>query len=346
MTLLYPRLPMSEARALATRIIDEDVTPEQAAHMAATSHPRAAPIATGGAPATAMHLTQLRRDVLADIAALGRRVSDRELDIVMGRSLHSRMECSRADAGSPGVWSFMNLVLLPDLALRRFPHPKLDRLVGAGARSALRRVWLRHDIFGDLLSAGDGRLREDELVGLTERTSMLRNRRLVVAAAREALSRPDRIEAWSREFFKQVRWATGPRLLDVLPESALRQCVHEIAESIPGTGSTALVEPHDATDDKSDGEDTTQLESVVVTTQVLGKYSRTHGVSLEEASRELREMIADFGVASRRWRNTKGIEAIGRDQFMLQFSADGRSFVNYSAGAGGFSWRQHKMRRT
>ncbi|OYO06751.1 hypothetical protein B0O41_0309 [Propionibacteriaceae bacterium ES.041] len=355
MSHVYPRLPTSVARRIATDIIDSQLTPESAQDLVALSHPRAAPIATGGTPVTGKHLAQVREHVLQSINGIGRRASSLDIDLALGEALHTTLQCSRADSGSDGVWNFLTLVLLPDVALRRFPNPKMARLVGAGPRSVLRRTWLRHDVLGDLLSAGSGRLQEDELVGLTERTSMLRNRALVRAVAKEALRREDRTTEWSREFFKRVRWSTGPLLLEILPPDDLAHHVRAIADSVGGVGSTPTVDAEDP-DVAHDGRQgptvstptrvipEIDLRQLTIAATVIRKYTKAHQMSAEQAEAELREMIDDFQGECNRWRNRNGRESVGRDQFSLQMSPDRSMFIGYSAGTSGLTWREHKLR--
>lgn len=232
MSLVYPRLPAAVAEELAAPLIAGEQTVDQAALSAAPRHSRAAPIATGGSPVTESGLELLRESVLSELASLGARSAGGDFDLVVGRALHEGMRISRADAGSGEVWNFLNLVLLPDVVLRRFSQPKRERLIGARPRNALRRLWFRHDVLGDLLIEGPTRLTEDELVGLTERTSLVRNRELARLLAREVMTRPGRSEGWAREYFRRVRWKTGPLLLDVLSDAAVEEMTDEVARQV------------------------------------------------------------------------------------------------------------------
>ncbi|TWG93056.1 hypothetical protein L615_006600000150 [Nocardioides sp. J9] len=78
-----------------------------------------------------------------------------------------------AEAGVAEVWNYLTLVLLPDVALWRWPNPNCDpryeRLLGK-PRNVFRRHWWRAHLLGPELTM---RMREDELVQIVERTATL-----------------------------------------------------------------------------------------------------------------------------------------------------------------------------
>lgn len=354
MSLVYPRIPTAEAVRLAEPMIAGEITELEAAQLAKVRHPRAAPVATGGTPVDEGHLQGVREAVKEELASLGRRASTASIDLVVGRVLHEKLGINRADAGSNEVWSFITLVLLPDVALKRFPHPTRDRLVGAGPRSALRRVWHRQDVLGDLLTEGPSRLSEDELVGLTERTSMVRNRPLARSIARQVIIREDREEAWARDFYRLVRWKTGPLLLDVLQPSTLEEVVADIAlrvdrehgRGVPTNGRDRSAKSIQVVESGQDASMSTRFVvprgrgssalrrpiDIVVTTDVVLQYASAHGVDRSSAEDELRLMIQDFSKSSETWVNKEGQRSFRHDGYLLRTSPDGRSFVHYSAG--------------
>jgi hypothetical protein len=195
--------------------------------LAAAAHPRAAPVATGGRVANSTRITDVREAILQTTEPwrrFGRLLPAQvaAFDLALGRTLHNSLEIIPADAAHTETWSFLTLIVLPDIAVFRFPDMHADRLMG-GQRNVLRRPWIRQEVLGDLLHSAERPLGEDELVGLFERTKLARNwaliRRLAVAIM-EYDGRSSRSD-WVRELNKRVTFATGPRLLDSLSDNEL-----------------------------------------------------------------------------------------------------------------------------
>lgn len=226
---VYPRLPLVFARArideIGAAVGKEGLRGVEA--LVTMGHPRAAPVATGGRVASTSRIADVRTAVLQAVEPwfrLGRISSDQvaAFDLTLGRALHERLEIIPADAAHDEVWSFLTLVVLPDVAVFRFPDMHVDRLIGT-QRNALRRTWTRHEVLGDLLYSTDHPLGEDELVGLFERGNLARNRALVRRLA-TAVLKYDGTAArseWARELYKRVTFQTGPRLLDALSDAEL-----------------------------------------------------------------------------------------------------------------------------
>jgi hypothetical protein len=86
--------------------------------------------------------------------------------------LFDRMGIVVADAANDGVWSFLSLVLVPDVSFWRFPNRReredYERLLGR-PRNVLRRLWWRAYNVGADLGA---RLLEDEAVAILERSAI------------------------------------------------------------------------------------------------------------------------------------------------------------------------------
>lgn len=193
--------------------------------LADVKHPQAAPVPTGGVPAPEHHLALVAEAVRTRVADLQDRegsLSVAEFDRAVGAALHETLDIVPADAASEGVWSFLSLVLLPDVAVRRFPDRHRDRLLG-GPRNALRRPWWHRYVLGELLDVAERPLGEDELVGLLERTKLARRRELVRMLALRILAYPgaDR-SAYARQLIRSTWRHTGPRMLDVLPIGELQ----------------------------------------------------------------------------------------------------------------------------
>lgn len=239
---VFPRLPLVRAKALCEEVIraGQDGGVQALTRMAAAAHPNAAPVPTGGHIASSDEIWSAREEVLAaidpwlDYGALklrdGRSVS---FDVQLGKSLHEALRILPADAAHDGTWSFLSLVVFPDVVAYRFPELHPDRFVGKYPRNALRRVWFRQELLGDLLPKARFPLGEDEATGLFERTALARNRRLAKLLAIEVMSRPEAGRSlWARKLYKRVTFATGPRMLDHLPEDQLQGLIDAAVEEL------------------------------------------------------------------------------------------------------------------
>lgn len=226
---VYPRLPLAFARArineIAAAKASDGLSGVQA--LASLGDPHAAPIATGGHVADTSRIADVRDSVHEAVEqwrGLGRIRQSQvaAFDLALGRTLHEHLEIIPADAAHDEVWSFLTLVVLPEVAVLRFPDMHVDRLIGT-PRNALRRTWTRQEVLGDLLYSTDRPLGEDELVGLFERGALARNRALVrrLAAAVLKYDGASSRSEWARDLYKRVTFQTGPRLLDALSEAEL-----------------------------------------------------------------------------------------------------------------------------
>lgn len=205
---LYPRLPRPTAEHLVTRL--RQTASQERVALAATSHPKAAPAPTGGSPVPEDVLSRLAdsvRDAVNEEMQLPiSNVNKAGIDARLGRLLHGEMAIIPSDAAHEGVWSFMALVLLPDVAAWRFPDCHSARLLGT-YRNVFRRTWWRHHILRSVMDESVERpLGEDELVGIFERSRMARSHELARAIARYIVEADvaDRSH-FARELAKRVR---------------------------------------------------------------------------------------------------------------------------------------------
>lgn len=260
--------------------------------MVAYEDSSSAPNTSGGTVIRPDELRDARRHVLADLDAAEAENAERDersrrilRDAWLGRSLNEHLPLIPADAGHNEVWAFLSLMVFPDILLERWPlssstglRPSAKRAVGAetlenppewslprdrwiglGAgrdRNHLRTQWRRYRLLGEILLAGDPPLGEDEMVALTERSSMARNADLVRLCAQAVLEfsllptegRRDRFDqALSRSDFarllgRAVVLHTGPRMLDVLPPADLEICIREATLSVLPTAQPWLAE--------------------------------------------------------------------------------------------------------
>jgi hypothetical protein len=100
---------------------------------------------------------------------LGSRRGD--FDRLYTELLYRGMAIVPADAAHEGVWSFISLVLVPELAPWRFPNRTEERLRGQ-PRNAFRRLWWRAHTLGITPDSVTFRLTEDQLVQVEERPTI------------------------------------------------------------------------------------------------------------------------------------------------------------------------------
>ena len=168
------------------------------ARRGAIAHPDAFPGATGGHPVDEDRLRHLQARIreVAKVAGFPKplsRTGGQSFDRPCGTVLLSEMDIVPADAAEEGVWSFLTLVLVPEIGPWRFPDLSEDRLLGK-PRNVLRRVWWRAwALGGDLDFAPDGctPLGEDEFVQIMERPSLGGNP-LIATAIRDAIWRAEK----------------------------------------------------------------------------------------------------------------------------------------------------------
>lgn len=230
--LCYPRLTRGDATALfeELRRIHSRGGHQALSDHVRFDHERKVPVATGRI-ATPEEIADVRSVVMADMQTwLGaERSSDKAgFDAALGRSMHGVLNIVPADAAHEGTWSFLTLVVFPDVAALRFPTFHIDRFVGA-QRNALKRPWQRQEILGDLPENGRRPLGEDELVGLFERSALVRNRRLARALAERVINYegPNRSN-WARDLYKRATFQSGVRLLDALSDDELHDLVSRL----------------------------------------------------------------------------------------------------------------------
>src|SRR5690606_17288623 len=127
--------------------------------------------ATGGHPAPLERLAAVQT-AIRDVAVRAgypeplSRTRTQAFDRPCGTRLYDLMGIVPADAAEEGVWSFLTLVVVPEIGPWRFPGLAEERLLGR-PRNVLRRTWWRAWALGpDLDSAPPGcePLGEDESV--------------------------------------------------------------------------------------------------------------------------------------------------------------------------------------
>ena len=230
---VYPRLPYSTATARLGEISEafrSGGLPAVKA-MVMFEHDDAQPVPTGGIVAKTAKIDEVREAVVSATAMwqeLGRIDGQAsEFDLTVGRALHDALEIIPSDASHGEFWNFITILVLPDIAVLRFPDMHPDRMLGGSRRNTFRRVWSRRDVLGDLTDRYGNPLGEDEMTGLFERSAMARNRSLIRALASIVMERdePGARSAWARTLYKKVCYITGPRALDGFTESEIEELI-------------------------------------------------------------------------------------------------------------------------
>lgn len=193
----------------------------------------------GGVPVTAGRLRELHDALEADLESVTTkgRDADRQFDVIVGRCLAQWFETDgRNQASDPEIWPYLTLVVLPDLALRRFGPDGNGRLPRdrylSGRRNVFYRAYLRSWILGDLLEDPDLPLYEDDLVGLVDRNLSADHRiaRLVAAQIRtmpRGESRRERVRAGLKGLQYELRVTD---ILELSDSEAARRAMLLFAE--------------------------------------------------------------------------------------------------------------------
>jgi hypothetical protein len=257
----YPRLSDADTLARLQEVRQIAGTePERLLELVSDRHPHAQPVATGALVASPVQIGCVRRRVVDHLGEWLQvrpvpRSAVARFDTALGEVLHSSLEILPADAAHQETWNFLSAVVFPDLVWARFPDLHESRFMG-GARNALRRVWLRREVLGDIQTGATNPLGEDELVGLFERTSLARNRPLIRVLARKvlAMQEENRSQA-ARNLYKRVTDLTGPLLLDCLAEDQLEELVHQCSVGAPWPPPGAAQPAASAQEAVPDGDD-------------------------------------------------------------------------------------------
>lgn len=153
MSTLYPRLPENAAKERFEEI--RKLTARDLAGRHETSSPAQYFTPTGGTRAAPERLSALR-SLVVEVAAthgfpnepLGRSVH--EFDTALARTFHTSMDLVPAEAAIRPMWAFLALVLLPDVAVWRFPTPPGDRVLATDiTRHVFGRLWWRAEMLRD-----------------------------------------------------------------------------------------------------------------------------------------------------------------------------------------------------
>jgi hypothetical protein len=148
-----------------------------------------------------------------------------EFDTLMYKNISELIPVTLYEASKPGVWSYITLRALPDVANWRYPNKHSDatyeRHLGS-ARNIFRRIWIRV-FFADTSSGLLTNIGEDQAVAIFERTAVISNPKIAEASlkalnfVRKVTSRNDVY----RDAMIRVRRLASVETIDILsPEDA------------------------------------------------------------------------------------------------------------------------------
>ena len=247
---LIPRYSPGQAAARLEEIQEHLAGGKPAQELVRIDLAGAVPNATGGEAATHSDLRVWRTGVMDTLNGFktGSKAENDIHGIELGKALSNVINPSPSDAASDGVWSFLSLVLFPDVVHARWPADSAshelsrDRWIGKQAgrdRNYLKLSWRRWLTLGPVMEAATAKLGEDEFGALLERSAVARNVRLLRIAAEEIVAFKDdgaRTE-FARALMKKVTYQTGPLNLDILPTEELAGLVRGCADSVLSLGS-------------------------------------------------------------------------------------------------------------
>jgi hypothetical protein len=234
--LAYPRLDASTAVQLLAEL--SGLKPTELRNRSATEHSRVDWYPTALDRVDKSQLEKLQSNIRATAERFGhpevRRRSPllTKFDQAISVGLLHSVDIVPADAAHEGVWSFLSLVLVPDVAFWRFPNrdrrDDYERLLGR-PRNVFRRLWWRAYALGEEAS---GQLHEDEAVAIMERPTLggdIRLARMIATAHLQvigtaAVSRTELL----RQVTKRLRRLSAVITLTALDNADLSALIDEV----------------------------------------------------------------------------------------------------------------------
>lgn len=235
MIFLYPRLDTSTALGQLAQL--KRLAPTESPTVA-MQHPKMEFAATGGQRVDVNHLQALRHAVMQDLASVPEGAVG-QFDAVLGQSLAKHLEISRSEAAHEQPWTFLTLMVFPDVLLARFPDLTEARALGR-PRNVLRRVWTIEQLIGFQLPGTVKPLSQDEYLNILERSALARvpNLARLVALELVRLEVPQR-DFLTRHLLKRLTMDGGPLDLSLLSfgdlQAHVRQRLSEALRLGPAT---------------------------------------------------------------------------------------------------------------
>lgn len=194
MTQLWPRISLPIANAAFELMGSGSVI--ELARTAKAQHPRETFAATGGTRVRGELVAELARQIRETATEFGypEPANDAQriaFDRAGAEVLYRQMELTSVEAATRGMWSFLAIVVLPDVTLWRFNRSNIERWVASDlTRHMFSRLWWQALTFA--VDDGRGgvdfallrRLSERDLNQITERRSIGGNTRLARGLAR------------------------------------------------------------------------------------------------------------------------------------------------------------------
>lgn len=216
MSVLWPRLPEASAAAIYDNLAISGLVSDPAIQHAAQIF-----AATGGRRANDDDVRAVRNLIVEAAARHGFPSSDDPRQLIsfdrdLAPKLVGRMGVVPAEAASKSVWSFLALVVAPDVTMWRFGAQNRERWICTDlTRHMFSRLWWQAYLLTNPTSEGRDtsildQLNESELNQLLERTRLGGNRELVQAVARAVLGAPDDVAR--RDLIREVSLRTLRRM--------------------------------------------------------------------------------------------------------------------------------------
>lgn len=183
----FPRLNAAHASAVITSLNGMSI--EIASEKAASRHDNSFDYATAQQKVDSEALDTLRESVISVARECGfpakpNKKAAIRFDKTVSKILDEELDMIPAEAANSEVWNFLTLVLLPDVAMWRYPNeknnPAFERWMGE-PRNVFRKLWWRAATLGHELNE---QLGEDEAVQIMERTNLAANPAVARAMAR------------------------------------------------------------------------------------------------------------------------------------------------------------------
>lgn len=234
----FPRLPQNVAESVLSE--QRNLSASQLTERAATTHLRQEWHPTIPTRVTEENLQHLRSEVVDLAVGHGYpnpqpRGGYASFEQEVSTLLYNRMGIVPAEAAVGGVWSFIALVLLPDVAAWRWSDGQPYRFIGSDLlignnRHAFGRLWARAHVLGAYACAG---LAEDNMVQILERSTFGGDERLAKAIAYvhlRTLSSSAELASQDlmRDAMKRLRRLAVLVTFIALSDSQLREVVDEV----------------------------------------------------------------------------------------------------------------------
>lgn len=187
---------------------------------------------TAGKPIPFEHLEQFRRSCLR--AAAAAEDNPANFDVLIGAEFYQFGHSHRGDLGNPQVWDFLTLILLPDIAAKRYDprSAPASRFTGGDRRHVFQRLWRRWIVFGPEIVQSQ-RLTEDDYVALLERRITSEKPVLAWLTAEKIMNSGFTGHArrqYTRIFIKRLQQVSGVVSLDENDEENLCAVLSELDE--------------------------------------------------------------------------------------------------------------------